>query len=89
MARKSFAASLGGFIGRMIVKIGSGFISSICRALVLAYPVKWIWNDLRNLLGLQEVISLLDYWTAFKLLLIICFFFIEKFEAKTSQKEEE
>lgn len=78
--------ALGGFIGRSIGNILLGFLRALIQGFVLAYPLKWLWNDITEKTALSEVI-LLSYWTAFKI--IVLFSFITKMSVtrKTSNEE--
>ena len=78
--------ALGGFIGRSLGNIALGFLRALIQGLVLAYPLKWLWNDLANKLAISDV-SMLTYWTAFKIILL--FSFISKMSVTRKTPNEE
>lgn len=74
-----------GFVLRSAKGIGLVFIKALFQGFVLAYPLKWLWNDLAVKLGLKGV-TLLTYWTA--LFMLVLFLFITKLiEARKVKKE--
>lgn len=89
MAKRSFGVVVGAFMGRMFKKTIYGLLGALCRALVLGYPVKWIWNELRADLSLQTVVSAVNYWTAFGIVLLIGFLFLDWFTDNKAERKEE
>ncbi len=64
--------AIGGFISRSIREIALVLIKVSVQGLVLAYPLKWLWNDLVIKTNLQGV-KLLTYWSALEILVLFLF----------------
>lgn len=84
--KRSFAQVLGAFIGRTLGSIVLNFIKACINGLVLAYPVKWIWNEL-TLLGVFSSITI-TYWIAFKLVILTGFLFRSSINSRKLSDDE-
>lgn len=78
--------AIGGFIGRVLGNIILGFLRALIQALVLSYPLKWLWNDLAVKLDLKDIV-LLDFGTAFKIILLYAFITKMSVTRKTPNEE--
>ncbi|AHK11348.1 hypothetical protein F132_1 [Flavobacterium sp. phage 1/32] len=84
--KKTFAQVLGAYIGRLLGNIVLNFIKAVINGLVLAYPVKLIWNELALLAVFNSVT--ISFWVAFKIILLTGFLFRSAINSRRIEQDE-